>query len=155
MYKYASDKEVPLLYVSHMEVPIIYQLESGRAFQAARHLHDYLLSNYYEIDLREPLTSTLASEPTTCFDQSYHPTVPHKSVRFKEDLEIRFQLIGKEGDIYFERRQPIQDRNNSLTFSTHLMINVLGLDVSPREIFYDTYWSQPNGTNDRLDHLND
>ena len=130
VYKYASDKEVPLIYVSHMEVLMLSQLESGKALQAASHLHDYLLSHYYEIDLRDQLTSTLVSKPTPCFDQSCHPTIPCKSVRFTDDLEIRFQITEKDGDTIFHRRQPIQDRNTSLTFSTNLMLNILGLDVS-------------------------
>ena len=32
VYKYASDKEVPLTYVSHMEVPMLSQLETLKAF---------------------------------------------------------------------------------------------------------------------------
>ena len=135
---------VPLLYVSDMDVPQLHQLESNRAFQQARQLHDSLLSNYYEGTLLDLLTTT-PPKNTSCFYQSFHSTVPHKSVRF--------QIFGKEGDTFFERLQPIQTRNNSLTFSTHLMINVLGVDVSPQEFFYDSYWSQPTGTNDRLEHL--
>ena len=143
LYKYASD----------MDVPLLQQLQSNKAFQEARNLHDSLLSNYYDGTLRDPLTPILAPKNTSCFDQSFHPTVPHKSVRFKEELEIRFQIFGKENDTFFERLQPMQERNNSLTFSTHLMVNVLGLDVSPREFFYDVYWSKPTRTNDRLEHL--
>ena len=79
--------------------------------------------------------------------------VPHKSVRFNEELEIRFHIFGKEEDTYFDRQQPMQERNGSLTFSTHLMINVLGIDISHRELFYDVYWSQPSQTNDDIEHL--
>ena len=83
------------------------QLESHKALQAANHLHEYLLSHYYEIDLRDQLRSTLVSKQTPCFYQSCHPTVPRKSVRFTDVLEIRFQTTEKDGDTIFHRRQPI------------------------------------------------
>ena len=102
-----------------------------------------------------PSTSPLVSKPESCPDQTCHPTVPRKSVRFTENLEIRFQIPGKDGDIIFHRHQPMKDRQTSLIFSTNLMLNVLGLDVSRREVFYETYWSHPSGTNENLDHLNE
>ena len=76
LYKYASDIAVPLLQ----------QLESNRALQVARDLSDYLLSNYYDGTLRDPLPPLLAPKGTSCLDQSFHPMVPHKSVRFNEEL---------------------------------------------------------------------
>ena len=131
------------------------QLETRKAFQAENHLHAYLLSHYYQIDLRDQSTSLLVSKPEPCPDQTCHPTVPRKSVRFTETLEIRFQIPGKDGDIIFHRHQTMKDRQTSLTFSNNLMLSILGLGVSRRQVFYETYSSCPSGSNENFDHLNE
>ena len=155
VYKYASDKEVPLTYVSHMEVPIVSQLETRKAFQAANSLHQTLLSHNYQLDLRDQSTSPLLSKPEPCPDQTCHPPVPRKSVKFTENLQIRFLIPGKDGEIIFHRHQLMKDRQTSLTFSNNLMLSILGLDVSRRKVFYQTYWSHPSGSNENFDHLNE
>ena len=71
---------------------------------------------------------TLSNLP---LQQTFQPTVikPHKSVRFNEELTIRFDIFGEE-ETYFDRNQLIQERNDSISFSTHLMITALGIDIS-------------------------
>ena len=132
---HASDKEVPLTYVSHMVVPMLSKLDTPKPFHAANSLHQTILSHNYQLDLRDQSTSLLVSKPEPCPDQTCHPPVPRKSVKFTETLQIRFQIPGKDGDIIFHRHQIMKDRQTSPTFSNNLMLSILGLDVSRRKDF--------------------
>ena len=150
VYQYAYDKEVPLTYVSHMEVPTLSQSETRKAFQAANHLHQTLLPHNYQLDMQDQSTSPLVSKTEPCLDQTCHPLVPRKSVKFTENLQIRFLIPGQDGEIIFHRNQIMKDRQTYLTSN-----NNLGLDVSRREVFHQTYWSCPSGSNETFDHLNE
>ena len=155
VYQYAYDKEVPITYVSNMEVPTLSQVETRRAFQAAHDLHQILLPHNNHLNMQDQSTSPLVSQTEPCPDPTYRPQIPRKSVKFQDNLQIQFLISSQDGETIFHRNQIMKDRQTYLTSNNNLMLSILGLDVSRREVFYQTHWSCPSGSNENFDNLNE
>ena len=130
-----------------MEVPTLSQVETRRAFQAAHDLHQNLLPHNYQLDMQDQSTSPLVSKTEPCLDPTCRPQVPRKSVKFTENLQILFLISSQDGETIFHRNQIMKDRQTYLTSNNNLMLSILGLDVSRKEVFYQTHWSSPTSSN--------
>ena len=135
-----------------MEVPTLSQVETRRAFQAAHDLHQILLPHNNHLNMQDQSTSPLVSQTEPCLDPTYRPQVPRKSVKFTENLQIRFLISSQDGETIFHRNQIMKDRQTYLTSNNNLMLSILGLDVSKREVFYQTHWFSPSSSNEEFDN---
>ena len=131
-----------------MEVPTLSQVETRRAFQAAHDLHQILLPHNNQLNMQDQSTSPLVSQTEPCPDPTYRLQIPRKSVEFQDNLQIRFLISSQDGETIFQKNQIMKDRQTYLTSNNNLM----GLDVSRKEVFYQTHWSSPTSSNEEFDN---
>ena len=103
-----------------MEVPTLSQVATRRAFQAAHDLHQTLLPHNNQLNMQDQSTSPLVSQTEPCLNPTCAPQVPRKSVKFTENLQIRFLIPGQDGEIIFHRNQIMKDRQHILPLLTIL-----------------------------------
>ena len=150
-YQYSLDKEIPLTYVIGMDVPTQSQVQTLQAYQEAHDLHQTLLLHNECLDMQDTPPSPPVPRPESCTDSTYKTPSSRKSVRFQDDLEVCFLISSQDGERIFHRKQEMKDKTSYLTTNHYLMLSILGLDISKRELFYKTHWSSPSSSNEEFD----
>ena len=135
-----------------MEVPTQSQVHTLQAYQKAHDLHQTLLLHNECLDMQDKPTSPPVPRPESCTDPTYEIPSSRKFVRFQDNLEVRFLISSQDGERIFHRKQQMKDKTSYLTTTHYLMLSILGLDISKRELFYKTHWSSPSSSNEIIDN---
>ena len=70
---------------------------------------------------------------------------------FAEDLQVRFCITSGKEEFFFQRNQPLINREDlKVPITIFVMTGSIGVESSYKEFLYPTYWSNPMPSNDIL-----
>ena len=91
-YHNSLDPDIQITYVIPMDGPTLSQVRTLQAYQQNQDLHQTLLLHDECLYMQDKPPSPPVPRPESCTDPTYKTPSSRKSVRFQDDLEVRFLI---------------------------------------------------------------